>query len=944
MLARHVEGASHMAEGYTRTRAGNIGVCVGTSGPAGTDMITGLYSASADSIPILCITGQAPVARLHKEDFQAVDIASIAAPLTKMAVTVLEAAQVPGVFAKAFHLMRSGRPGPVLIDLPFDVQMTEIEFDPDTYTPLPAYKPAASRAQVEKALDMLQESTAPVIVAGGGIINADASELLVELAEILDVPVIPTLMGWGAIPDDHRLMAGMAGLQTAHQYGNATMLASDFVLGIGNRWANRHTGGLDTYRRGRTFVHVDIEPTQIGRVFAPDYGIVSDARAALALFVEVAKERREQLRDRRAWVDECVKRKQTMLRRTHFDDVPVKPQRVYEEMNRAFGRDTRYVSTIGLSQIAGGQFLHVYQPRHWINAGQAGPLGWTLPAALGVCVADPDATVVALSGDYDFQFMLEELAVGAQFHLPYVHVVVNNSYLGLIRQSQRGFEMDYCVQLSFENVNTPELGAYGVDHVKVAEGLGCKAIRVDRPDDLASAFEQARKLMAEFRVPVVVEVLLERVTNISMGTELDNVVEFEELADAGRARPDRHRAARLKNRISEPQWLRDAEWDANGGSTVHVVVAPDKFKGSLTAREVADRVAAGITAVHPEVEVVRVPVADGGDGTVDAAIAAGYERIPLRATGPTGEPVDTAYAMRDGVAVVEMADVSGLRLLPPDRLAPLTATSYGTGEVVRAALDRGCSSVVLGIGGSASTDGGAGMLEALGVRLLDAAGNPLPRGGGALADLDRVDLSGLHPAVAGARIVVACDVDNPLLGRHGAAAVYGPQKGATPDDVTTLDAALAHWADVVDAATGRPDVRNRAGAGAAGGVGYAAMAVLGAELEPGIGLVLDLVRFADHLPGASLVITGEGSLDEQTLHGKAPAGVAAAAAKAGIPVVTVSGRLALDGAQLQTAGIAAAYALTDIEPDVQRCLADAGPLLERLATNLARERIGGTTP
>ena len=532
VLARHVEGASHMAEGYTRARAGNIGVCVGTSGPAGTDMITGLYSASADSIPILCITGQAPVARLHKEDFQAVDIAAIAKPLAKMAVTVLEAAQVPGVFAQAFHLMRSGRPGPVLIDLPFDVQMTEIEFDPDTYTPLPVYQPAASRAQVEKALDMLQESAAPVIVAGGGIINADASDLLVELAEILGVPVVPTLMGWGAIPDDHRLMAGMAGLQTAHQYGNATMLASDFVLGIGNRWANRHTGGLDTYRRGRRFVHVDIEPTQIGRVFAPDYGIVSDAGAALTLFVDVAKERRAagRLRDYGAWVEECVKRKHTMLRRTHFDDVPVKPQRVYEEMNVAFGRDTRYVSTIGLSQIAGGQFLHVFKPRHWINAGQAGPLGWTLPAALGVCVAEPDATVVALSGDYDFQFMIEEMAVGAQFNLPYIHVVVNNSYLGLIRQSQRGFDMDYCVQLSFDNVNTPELGAYGVDHVKVAEGLGCKALRVERPEDLGPAFERARKLMAEFRVPVLVEVLLERVTNISMGTELDNVVEFEELA------------------------------------------------------------------------------------------------------------------------------------------------------------------------------------------------------------------------------------------------------------------------------------------------------------------------------------------------------------------------------------------------------------------------------
>jgi len=325
-------------------------------------------------------------------------------------------------------------------------------------------------------------------------------------------------------------MAGMVGLQTSHQYGNATFLASDFVLGIGNRWANRHTGGLDLYRRGRKFVHVDIEPTQIGRVFPPDYGIVSDAGAALELFVEVARERKGRLRDYSGWVEQCAKRKLSMLRRTHFENVPVKPQRVYEEMNRSFGRDTRYVSTIGLSQIAGGQFLHVFGPRRWINAGQAGPLGWTLPAALGVAAADPDTPVVALSGDYDFQFLMEEMAVGAQFHLPYIHVVVNNSYLGLIRQSQRGFEMDYCVQLAFDNVNSPDLNGYGVDHVKVAEGLGCKAVRVERPEDIASAFEDAKKLMAEFRVPVLVEVILERVTNIAMGTELDNVVEFEELA------------------------------------------------------------------------------------------------------------------------------------------------------------------------------------------------------------------------------------------------------------------------------------------------------------------------------------------------------------------------------------------------------------------------------
>ncbi|MDB5858366.1 MAG: gcl [Ramlibacter sp.] len=535
ILARHVEGASHMAEGYTRAAAGNIGVCIGTSGPAGTDMITGLYSAQADSIPILCITGQAPRARLYKEDFQAVDIESIAKPVTKWAVTVREPAQVPGTFQQAFHLMRSGRPGPVLIDLPFDVQTTEIEFDPDTYSPLPVYKPGATRAQAAKAIAMLQEAERPLIVAGGGIFNADATDLLLEFAELTGVPVIPTLMAWGCIPDDHPLMAGMCGLQTSHRYGNATMLASDFVLGIGNRWANRHTGSIDVYTKGRKFVHVDIEPTQIGRVFSPDFGIVSDAKAALQLFVEVARELQAagRLKDRSAWAGDCLERKRTMLRKTNYDQVPMKPQRVYQCMNRAFPRDTCYISTIGLSQIAGAQFLHVFNPRNWINCGQAGPLGWTIPAALGVRAADPTRKIVALSGDYDFQFMIEELAVGAQFKLPYLHMVVNNSYLGLIRQSQRGFDMDYCVQLAFDNINTPEDSperSYGVDHVKVVEGLGCKAIRVHRPDQLAPAIAQAEVWMKELQVPVVVEVILERVTNISMGTEIDKVMEFEELA------------------------------------------------------------------------------------------------------------------------------------------------------------------------------------------------------------------------------------------------------------------------------------------------------------------------------------------------------------------------------------------------------------------------------
>jgi tartronate-semialdehyde synthase len=536
VLARHVEGASHMAEGYTRAKAGNIGVCIGTSGPAGCDMITGLYSAQADSIPILCITGQAPRARLHKEDFQAVDIASIAKPVTKWATTVLEPAQVPRAFQQAFHLMRSGRPGPVLIDLPFDVQMAEIEFDIDTYEPMAAYKPTASRRQIEKALELLDGAEKPLIVAGGGIINADASDLLQQFAEITGIPVIPTLMGWGTIPDDHPLMVGMCGLQTSHRYGNANMLASDFVVGIGNRWANRHTGSVEVYTKGRKFIHVDIEPTQIGRVFAPDYGIVSDAKAALDLFVAVAREWKAagKLRDRSAWAAECLGRKRSLdhLRKTNFDDVPMKPQRVYQCLNRAFeDRDTCYVTTIGLSQIAAAQFLHVYKPRDWINCGQAGPLGWTVPAALGVRAADPTRRIVALSGDYDFQFMIEELAVGAQFKLPYLHIVVNNSYLGLIRQSQRGFGMDYCVQLGFDNINAPEMEGYGVDHMKVVEGLGCKAIRVRKPEEMQPAIHQAEVWMQQHQVPVVIEVMLERVTNIAMGTEIDAINEFEPLAE-----------------------------------------------------------------------------------------------------------------------------------------------------------------------------------------------------------------------------------------------------------------------------------------------------------------------------------------------------------------------------------------------------------------------------
>lgn len=384
--------------------------------------------------------------------------------------------------------------------------------------------------------------------------------------------------------------------------------------------------------------------------------------------------------------------------------------------------------------------------------------------------------------------------------------------------------------------------------------------------------------------------------------------------------------------------------DADGGGTRtaqpgrRVLVAADKFKGSLTAVEVAQRVTAGLRRVVPDVVVEALPVADGGDGTVAAAVAAGFERREARVTGPLGAKVTAAYALREGTAVVEMAEASGLQRLPEGVLAPLTASTYGSGELLRAALDAGAHTIVFGVGGSATTDGGAGMLSALGARFLTADGEPVPPGGGGLAELVSADLSGLDPRLSSVELVLASDVDNPLTGPEGAPAVYGPQKGASPKDVERLDAALAHYAKVLEAAVGPKATAYAAspGAGAAGGVGYGAL-LLGAVFRPGIEVMLDVLGFAAALERADLVITGEGSLDRQTLHGKAPAGVAEAAGRAGKGVVAVCGRLALPPEALERAGIQRAYPLTDLEPDVATCVAQAGPLLERTGERIARD-------
>lgn len=371
--------------------------------------------------------------------------------------------------------------------------------------------------------------------------------------------------------------------------------------------------------------------------------------------------------------------------------------------------------------------------------------------------------------------------------------------------------------------------------------------------------------------------------------------------------------------------------------TERVLVAPDKFKGSLTAAQVAERVAAGLARAGFAGEAARLPVADGGEGTVDAAVSAGYRRIEIGVRGPVGRPVTASFGLLDGTAVVEAAQACGLSLLAPDSLAPLTATSRGVGELILAAARMRATRVVLGLGGVATTDGGAGLAQALGARLTDGSGAELAPGGGPLTRIAELDLSRMRD-LSGVEFLVASDVDNPLLGPSGAAAVYAPQKGASTGDVTLLESGLRQWADVAQAACGR-SAADAAGAGAAGGLGFAALLFLGATMRPGISLLLDMLSFGAHLDGARLVITGEGRLDEQTLRGKAPAGVARAAAAhdPAVPVVAVAGVCTLTPERLREAGIAAAYALTDIEPDVSRSMANAGPLVEELAGRVAAD-------
>lgn len=527
LIVRHEEGGTHAADGYARA-SGEVGIAIGTSGPAGTNMITGLYTALADSIPIICITGQARRDVLHKEAFQAVDIVEIARPVCKWAVQVKEAAQMPWIFRRAFQIAREGRPGPVLIDLPIDVQQAEISYDAALDEPLPVLRPEPHRARLRRAVELLLEAERPMILAGGGVILANAAPELAALAEYLQIPVTPTLMGKGAFPEDHPLYAGIVGVQTQQRFANAIFLESDCILAVGARFADRHTGTLEVYRGERTFIHIDIEPTQIGKVFEPDLGIVGDAKLALRGLLEEAQAMTPP-RAADIWVERVLELKGSLLRRDDFDDTPIKAPRVYRELNDFFDAETIFVTAIGLYQIWSGQFQKTYKPRHYMVCGQAGPLGWEVSACTGAKLARPAQQVVGVVGDYSFQFMMEEVAVAVQYRIPFVLVMINNCYMGLIRMAELPYAMKYEVQLGYETEDGQD---FGIDHCKVMEGMGALATRVHTPEQIRAALEWAVRESNARRLPALVEVITEREENAAMGAALDAIKEWHPVPTA----------------------------------------------------------------------------------------------------------------------------------------------------------------------------------------------------------------------------------------------------------------------------------------------------------------------------------------------------------------------------------------------------------------------------
>ena len=546
MVTRHEESAIHMADGYARA-LGTVGVCAATSGPGASNFVTGLYTAQVDSIPILALTGQNVRAQLDREAFQAVNIAEVVKPVTKKSYCVKDSAMLPWVFREAFRIMREGRPGPVLIDLPLDVQKEEIEYDPEADAPLPIFRTPPNRKQIEKAVDMLMSAEKPVMLLGGGVIVADACKEFVALAEALQIPVVSSYMGKSGIPWNHPLMAGHVGIQCNTRSGNQVFLDSTLVLAVGARFNDRHTGDLKVYKGKRKFIHVDVDPAQLGKNIMPDLGICADAKLTLEGFLEEVKRRKVKRPPAKLDIAQI---RAKLERKSDYDNIPIKPQRVFKEVNEFFDEETVFVTCIGLNQIWSGQFQKISKPRHYLDCGGAGPLGWDMPASIGAKVARPDKLVVDIVGDFGFQFCMDALPVAVMYKVPFVVVVLNNGYLGLIRQAEKYmYDMDFEVQIWYDSLRAVQAeqvskamsgggrGAVtvdraaqvaenegrGFDFVRFAEACGAMGERVTDPKEIKAALKRA----VESGMPYVVDIVMERDTDCSMGVSIDAIKEFE---------------------------------------------------------------------------------------------------------------------------------------------------------------------------------------------------------------------------------------------------------------------------------------------------------------------------------------------------------------------------------------------------------------------------------
>ncbi|MDR0759255.1 MAG: glyoxylate carboligase [Treponema sp.] len=508
---RHEEAAVHAAGGYYRA-SGKMAVALCTSGPGATNFVTGVYTCNIDSIPVLAITGQAITAQLGKDAFQCVDIAKICEPVAKKTWCVTDPAKVVETFQEAFYLAREGKPGAVVVDLPLNVQNADIEFDPASYKPRPITSPEPAPADISRAIAMINEAKNPLFLIGGGVVLADAADAARELAETLKLPVITTYMAKGAIPEEHPLNAGHCGIQVGQPIGNKVFLDSDLVLGIGCRFTDRHTGALDVYRGNRKFIHINIDPREIGKIFPADLGIVADAQKAIAALLEEAKKNGKPVNH----VDAAglPRLRAELARKTAYAQKPIVPHRVFQELNNCFGDTAIFTTGCGITQIWSGQLQRINQVRQYLPSGGAGTLGYDIPAAFGAAIAT-GKQAVAVMGDFGFTFHVQELAVCAKNKIPVIVVVVNNAYLGLIRQNQKyayGYECDVAME---ENQGM-------MDYVKVAEGFACYGERVFDPDQIGPALKRAQ----DSGKPAVIDIVCDPQVDCSMGTALNNCKEF----------------------------------------------------------------------------------------------------------------------------------------------------------------------------------------------------------------------------------------------------------------------------------------------------------------------------------------------------------------------------------------------------------------------------------